>query len=372
MPLDIAEIIGKRLNLSRKQVASALRLLEDGATIPFIARYRKEATGSLDEVALNNIKSQAEELEELEKRKEFVADAIEKSGGMTQDLMIRLASSLDPAEVEDIYLPYKPRRRTRAEAARQLGLEPLAKQIMSQKVDNVASLAKKYIGNEVPEVESALAGASDIIAEWVSENEKARNLVRQRFARNATVNSRVIRGKEDEAVNYQNYFSFTKSLRLCGSHNYLAMRRGEEEGLLRVSITIDDDEITERLYRLFIKSFCTPSAAEIMRHAISDGYRRLLKPAIENEVAALTKKRADDAAISISRKTCVIFLWSPRSDVRESWALIRDSRAAARWRVLTSRERFLPLRRYIRARLSATYTARPIHYVCWSDASALM
>lgn len=311
MPLDIAEIIGKRLNLSRKQVASTLRLLEDGATIPFIARYRKEATGSLDEVALNNIKSQAEELEELEKRKEFVADAIEKSGGMTQDLMIRLASSLDPAEVEDIYLPYKPRRRTRAEAARQLGLEPLAKQIMSQKVDNVASLAKKYIGDGVPEVESALAGASDIIAEWVSENEKARNLVRQRFARNATISSRVIRGKEDEAVNYQNYFSFSKSLRLCGSHNYLAMRRGEEEGLLRVSITIDDEEITERLYRLFIKSFCTPSAAEIMRQAISDGYRRLLKPAIENEVAALTKKRADDAAISIFAENVRHLLMEP-------------------------------------------------------------
>ncbi len=311
MPLDIAEIIGKRLNLSRKQVASTLRLLEDGATIPFIARYRKEATGSLDEVALNNIKSQAEELEELEKRKEFVADAIEKGGGMTQDLMIRLASSLDPAEVEDIYLPYKPRRRTRAEAARQLGLEPLAKQIMSQKVDNVASLAKKYIGDGVPEVESALAGASDIIAEWVSENEKARNLVRQRFARNATVSSRVIRGKEDEAVNYQNYFSFSKSLRLCGSHNYLAMRRGEEEGLLRVSITIDDDEITERLYRLFIKSFCTTSAAEIMRQAISDGYRRLLKPAIENEVAALTKKRADDAAISIFAENVRHLLMEP-------------------------------------------------------------
>lgn len=311
MPLDIAEIIGKRLNLSRKQVASTLRLLEDGATIPFIARYRKEATGSLDEVALNNIKSQAEELEELEKRKEFVADAIEKGGGMTQDLMIRLASSLDPAEVEDIYLPYKPRRRTRAEAARQLGLEPLAKQIMSQKVDNVASLAKKYIGDGVPEVGSALAGASDIIAEWVSENEKARNLVRQRFARNATVSSRVIRGKEDEAVNYQNYFSFSKSLRLCGSHNYLAMRRGEEEGLLRVSITIDDDEITERLYRLFIKSFCTTSAAEIMRQAISDGYRRLLKPAIENEVAALTKKRADDAAISIFAENVRHLLMEP-------------------------------------------------------------
>ena len=226
MPLDIAEIIGKRLNLSRKQVASTLRLLEDGATIPFIARYRKEATGSLDEVALNNIKSQAEELEELEKRKEFVADAIEKGGGMTQDLMIRLASSLDPAEVEDIYLPYKPRRRTRAEAARQLGLEPLAKQIMSQKVDNVASLAKKYIGDGVPEVESALAGASDIIAEWVSENEKARNLVRQRFARNATVSSRVIRGKEDEAVNYQNYFSF-QNLCVCAVHTII-LPCGEE------------------------------------------------------------------------------------------------------------------------------------------------
>lgn len=299
MPLDIAEIIGKRLNLPRKQVASTLRLLNDGATIPFIARYRKEATGSLDEVALNNIRSQAEELEELEKRKEFVAEAIEKSGGMSQELMIRLASTLDPAEVEDIYLPYKPKRRTRAEAARQLGLEPLAKQIMSQKVNDVASLAAKYTGDEVPDTDAAIAGASDIIAEWVSENEKARNLVRQRFARNATVNARVIRGKEAEAVNYQNYFSFSKSLRLCGSHNYLAIRRGEEEGLLRVSITIDDDEIVERLCRLFIKMYCTPAAAAVMRQAVSDGYRRLLKPAIENEVAAQTKKRADDAAISI-------------------------------------------------------------------------
>lgn len=311
MPLDIAEIIGKRLNLPRKQVASTLRLLDDGATIPFIARYRKEMTGSLDEVALNNIRTQAEELEELEKRKEFVADAIEKSGAMTDDLMIRLAATLDPAEVEDIYLPFKPRRRTRAEAARQFGLEPLAKQIMSQRMGDVVSVATRFVGGDIADADAAIVGASDIIAEWVSENKKARMLVRQRFARNATINARVIRGKEADAVNYQNYYNFSKSLRLCGSHNYLAMRRGEEEGLLRVSITIDDDEIIERLGRLFVKSFCAAPVAEIIRQAVADGYRRLLKPAIENEVAALTKKRADDAAISIFAENVRHLLMEP-------------------------------------------------------------
>ncbi|MDE6048886.1 MAG: helix-hairpin-helix domain-containing protein, partial [Paramuribaculum sp.] len=299
MALDTAQIISNKLNYPRKNVAAILRLFEDGATIPFIARYRKEATGSLDEVALQNIRNNAAALEELEKRKEFVAEALSRQGVLTDELALRLAGSLDPAEIEDIYLPYKPRRRSKATAARENGLEPLAKLIMAQKLANPSQSAAKYIKGEIKDVNEAIAGASDIIAEWVSESEKARNLVRAKFARSAVLEAKVVKGKEAEGENFRNYFDYSKPLRLANSHHYLAIRRGEQLGLLRVSINIEDDEMIERLSRMFVRPGATPECAEIVRDAVRDGYKRLLRPAIETEVAASSKERADTAAISV-------------------------------------------------------------------------
>lgn len=299
MPLDIAQIVGDRLNISRKQIAAVLRLFEDGATIPFIARYRKEATGSLDEVTLQTIRSHAAAVEELERRKEFVADALSKAGALTDEIAMRLATTQDANEVEDIYLPYKPKRRSRAAAARENGLEPLAKIIMAQNIDNPQAKAAKFVKGNISDVAEAIAGASDIIAEWVNESEKARNLLRSRFTRSAVLTSRVVRGKETEGDNYRNYFDFSKPLRMVSSHNYLAVRRGEEEGILKVSISVDDDEMTERLCRMFVKMTATQECADIVKGAVRDGYRRLLRPSIESEVAQAAKEKADGAAISI-------------------------------------------------------------------------
>lgn len=299
MALDTAEIISNRLNLSRKQVAAVLRLLDDGATIPFIARYRKEATGSLDEVVLHTIRQNAESLAELEKRKEFIASAIDAQGALTDELALRLASSLDAAEIEDIYLPFKPKRRTRAGAAREAGLEPLAKMVMAQNCRDIEKKAKQFVNDTVDTPRAALEGAADIIAEWVSESEKARNLVRQRFARSGMLTAKVIKGKEEEGANYQNYFDYSKPLRLCGSHHYLAIRRAEDEGILRVSVSIDDEEISERLCRMFVRPGADLASAEIVRLGVKEGYRRLLRPSIENEASAAAKERADGAAISI-------------------------------------------------------------------------
>jgi uncharacterized protein len=299
MPLDAAQVISDKLSIPRKQISAVLRLFEDGATIPFIARYRKEATGSLDEVTLNTIRSQAAALDELEKRKEFIADALSKQGVLTDELALRLASSLDPSEVEDIYLPYKPRRRSRATAARENGLEPLAKILMAQKTADPLKAAAHYTGGEVATARDALDGASDIIAEWVSESEKARNLVRSRFSRSAVLTSKVVKGKEAEGDNYRNYFDFSKPLRIASSHNYLAVRRGEEEGILKVSIGIDDEEMTERLCRMFVRPGAAEKCAEIVRGAVRDGYKRLLRPSIETEVAQAAKEKSDTAAISI-------------------------------------------------------------------------
>lgn len=299
MPLDTAQVISDKLNYPRKNVAAVLKMFEEGATIPFIARYRKEATGSMDEVALQNIRTNAIALEELEKRKDFIADALSKQGVLTDELALRLASSLDPSEIEDIYLPYKPRRRSKATVARENGLEPLAKLIMAQKLANPLMSAGKYVKGEIADKNAAISGAADIIAEWVSESEKARNLLRAKFARSALLESKVIKGKEAEGENFRNYFEYKKPLRLAGSHHYLALRRGEEQGILKVSITIDDDEMMDRLSRMFVRPGATPECAEIVKGAVRDGYKRLLRPSIETEVAATAKEKADNAAISI-------------------------------------------------------------------------
>lgn len=285
----------------RKHVSATLRLLDDGATVPFIARYRKEATGTMNETTIRNIQLRHNALTELDKRKEFIIDTIRSHGALTPELEARLAETLDPVVVEDIYMPFKPRRRTRAQAARELGLEPLAAILMAQSSPDPDRSARKFVdGKNVPDTETALAGARDIVAEWVSESEKARNIVRARFNRNGKVVSKVARGKaDDEAANYRNYFDFSEPVRTCNSHRYLAMRRGEAEGVLNVSVVIDDNEMIERLARMFVRSNGQPECAEHIRAAIADGYKRLLRPSIENEIAGAIKEKSDEAAISL-------------------------------------------------------------------------
>ena len=291
------ELISKRLNISATSVAGALQLLLDGATIPFIARYRKEATGGLDEVAIATIAAESEKIDELVKRKAFVMEAIEAAGALTDELRARIEASWEVNEIEDIYLPYKQKKRTRATIAREAGLEPLAKIIMSGKCADIESTAARYVNDKVATAEDAIGGAQDIIAEWVSESEAARNAVRRLFEREAVITSHVVRGKEEEAANYRDYFEKLYRLSRCPSHALLAMRRGESEKLLKVNIEIDDDEAIERLEKIFIKT--DNKTADIIRHAVKDGYKRLLAPSIETEFAKSSKEVADKEATRI-------------------------------------------------------------------------
>ena len=290
-------MISATLGISEKQVAHTLALLEDGATIPFISRYRKEVTGGLDEVQIESIKTQYEKLNETAKRKETIIATISEQGKMTPELQKRIDETWDPTLLEDIYLPYKPKRRTRAEVARQKGLEPLATLLFLQREPHPARRAEAYVKGDVKNAEEALKGARDIIAEQVNENEQARNTVRFAFARQAMVVAKVVKGKEAEADKYRDYFDFSKPLKKCTSHQLLAIRRAEAEGLLKVSITPDDDECTERLERRFVRSNndCGKQVAE----AVQDAYKRLLKPSIENEFAAQSKAAADEEAIRV-------------------------------------------------------------------------
>ena len=292
-------IISDELNIMRKHISATLRMLDEGATVPFIARYRKEATGSLDEVMVQKIKLRYDELKDFFKRRDFICDAIRQLGAMTPELEARIESTFDPIVLEDIYLPFKPKRRTRAAAAIENGLEPLARQIMAQNLDDIEKVASKYVGDKVPTTEEAISGALDVIAEWVSESEKARNIVRAKFGRAAVVKCKVVKGKEAEGENYQNYFDFSEPMRTCTSHRYLAMCRGENEGILSVSISIDDNEMVDRLCRMFVKPGATEECAARVRVAVKDGYKRLLRPAIESEMASQLKNRSDESAISL-------------------------------------------------------------------------
>lgn len=292
-------IISDELNIMRKHISATLRMLDEGATVPFIARYRKEATGSLDEVMVQKIKLRYDELKDFFKRRDFICDAIRQQGAMTPELEARIESTFDPIVLEDIYLPFKPKRRTRAAAAIENGLEPLARQIMAQNLDDIEKVASKYVGDKVPTTEEAISGALDVIAEWVSESEKARNIVRAKFGRAAVVKCKVVKGKEAKGENYQNYFDFSEPMRTCTSHRYLAMCRGENEGILSVSISIDDNEMVDRLCRMFVKPGATEECAARVRVAVKDGYKRLLRPAIESEMASQLKNRSDESAISL-------------------------------------------------------------------------
>ena len=304
MPIEIhikmeifSRMIATALNIAVHQVENTLSLLNGGATIPFISRYRKEATGGLDEVQIGEIKERYDKLTETAKRKETILKTIDEQGKLTADLKKRIDACWDATELEDIYLPYKPKRKTRAEAARQKGLEPLAIILMSQRENNLSARVRSFVKGEVKDEEDALKGARDIIAEQVSEDERARNQLRNQFARQAIITAKVVKGKEEEAVKYKDYFDFSEPLKRCTSHRLLAIRRGEAEGLLKVSISPDDEECTERLERSYVRG--TSECSQQVKEAVRDAYKRLLKPSIETEFATLSKEKADEEAIRV-------------------------------------------------------------------------
>ena len=309
MNTTFPKILAQSLGIAEPQVAKTIELLEGGATIPFISRYRKEATGSLDEVQIGRIKEDYDRLCELAKRKESILSTIDEQGKLTDELRQRIDSCWNTTELEDIYLPYKPRRRTRAEIARERGLEPLAKIIMSQRNDRIEASASRFITAEVPDAESAIKGACDIMAEWVAENERARNTVRRSFEQNGVIAAKVVKGKETEGDKYRDYFAWSEPLRRCASHKILAVRRGEKEGILRVSIAPDDEQALARLQRLFVKG--EGEASTLVGEAVTDSYKRLLRPSIESEFAASSKEKADDAAIAVFAENVKQLLLAP-------------------------------------------------------------
>ena len=293
----LINIIAKELGLAPDKIKNTVELLEGGATVPFISRYRKEATGSLDEVAVGEIKDMHARLVALVQRKATVIATIEEQGKLTPELKKRIDDCFDAVELEDIYLPYRPKRRTRATIAKERGLEPLADMIFLQQNNDVKSAARRFISKDVPTVDDAISGALDIIAERVSEDESARTVIRRLFQRTGVIVSKVVKGKEGDGIKYSDYYEFQERVSRISSHRLLAIMRGEEEGILRVSITVDVDEAVEALDRKFVKKF-SPSRGYV-EEAIADGYKRLLAPSIENETMGIAKQRADDEAIAV-------------------------------------------------------------------------
>ncbi len=298
-----ANLIAERLNIAAKNVDGTLALLDEGCTIPFIARYRKERTGGLDEVKISAISDQYERLKEIQKRKETILKTIGDQEKLTPELEKRINETWEPATLEDIYLPYRPKRRTRAQVAREQGLEPLALLLLQQRERDPELAAERFVKGDVKDVGSALKGAQDIIAEQVSEDERSRQTVRGAFRRQAVITSKVVKAKQDsdEAQKFRDYFDWHEPLRRCSSHRLLAMRRGEAEGILRISISPDDEECVERLKRSLppAPSQGSGPCRRLLEEAVEDGYKRLLKPSIETEFTNLSKEQADDEAIRV-------------------------------------------------------------------------
>lgn len=309
---EFSQMIAAELKLPAHRIANTLKLLQGGATIPFISRYRKEATGGLDEVQICDIQTRYEKLCELSKRKETVLSTIEEQGKLTPELKARISACWNATELEDIYLPFKPKRKTRAETARAKGLEPLALLLMMQKENNLAAKVRNFVKGEVKDEEDALKGARDILAEQISEDERSRNLMRNQFQRQALIQSKVVKGKEAEeaSAKYRDYFDFCEPLKKCSSHRLLALRRGESEGVLKVTIFPEDEDMcNERLQRLFVRA--NNECAHQVEEALTDAYKRLLKPAIETEFAALSKEKADEEAIRVFAENLRQLLLAP-------------------------------------------------------------
>ena len=290
-------LVARKLGLHDWQVENTIRLMDGGATIPFISRYRKEMTGSLDEVQLMHVKEEYERLKELDARKEAVIKSIEEQEKMTPELRKRIDASITLSELEDLYLPYRPKRRTRATIAREKGLEPLAVIILDQKISDPSLKAEEFLNDDVPSVADAIAGSSDIIAEWVSEDEKARKQLRYLFEKEAVIYSKVVKGKEAEGIKYSDYYDWSESLKKCPSHRLLAMRRGEDEGFLRLSVEPSEANALDILNSIFIKG--RNRSSEIVEAAIKDSWKRLLSSSMETEFRNISKEKADIEAISV-------------------------------------------------------------------------
>lgn len=304
------KLISENLSLTARQVCNTLELLDSGATVPFISRYRKERTGSLDEVQIAAIQEQYDKLKTISKRKETIRTTIEEQGKLTPELQERIEQCWDANLLEDLYLPYKPKKRTKAEIARQKGLEPLALKIMMQRGCNLDAEAQKFVRGEVKDKEEALAGARDIIAEQISENEEARKRVRRVFERTALITAKVVKGKEEEGDKFKDYFDFKEPLRKCSSHRLLALRRGEAEGVLRVSIApAEDEDCLNQLSRQFVRS--NDVCGRLVSEAVADSYKRLLRPSIETEFAAGSRAKAEEEAIRVFAANLKQLLLSP-------------------------------------------------------------
>jgi uncharacterized protein len=295
--MSYANRIASILQINASRVQSVIDLLDSGATIPFIARYRKEATGSLDEVQIADIADQFKKLQELDKRREAILHSIAEQGKLTPELKKALEAATTLTELEDLYLPYRPKRKTRATMAIDKGLEPLAQRLYAQRDRDVETLAAPYLNEQVTSIDDALQGARDIMAEWISEDTRARTRTRRHFEKDAVIASRLVKGKDEAAAKYQDYFEWSEKLANCPSHRLLAMRRGEEEGLLRVAVAPDEEQAVADLERLFITG--TGGAAEQVRLALKDGYKRLLQPSIETEFRNSSKEKADLEAIRV-------------------------------------------------------------------------
>ncbi|HHU57180.1 MAG TPA: RNA-binding transcriptional accessory protein, partial [Bacteroidales bacterium] len=291
------QLLAQETGISAKQVAATLALLDEGATIPFISRYRKELTGSLDEVQIGTLKERYEKLQEIQKRRESILKSIAEQDLLSDDLKARIEATWNATELEDLYLPYKPKRKTRAVKARELGLEPLAEVLWQQHERDVETRATAFLSDEVPDVEAALQGARDILAERINEDLKAREVVRREFQHAAVISSRVVKGKEEEAAKYRDYFDFSEPLKRCPSHRLLAMRRAEKEGFLKISVAPEAEPVVERLSRTFVKG--RGASSEQVQLAVEDAYKRLLAPSIENEVGALAREKAEEQAIQV-------------------------------------------------------------------------
>ncbi|WP_372775025.1 Tex family protein [Mangrovibacterium sp.] len=297
MTSEIIQLIAAKLNLAANQVKNTVDLLNEGATVPFISRYRKERTGSLDEVQIGAVKDEKARFEELVKRKETILNTIDEQGQLSGELKSRIEKCWESTELEDIYLPYKPKRKTKASIAREKGLEPLAKIILNQQERDIESRALSFVKDDVQSTDDALSGARDIIAEWINEHEKARSIVRRSFEIGAVVRSKVVKNKEEEGAKYRDYFDWEEPLKRCPSHRLLAMRRGESEGFLRLSIAPDEADTVERLSHLFVRS--NNECGRQVEQALKDSYKRLLSSSMETEFSNLSKAKADQEAIGV-------------------------------------------------------------------------
>lgn len=308
--LSIIRVISSVTGIPEKLVTGTIKLLDEGATIPFISRYRKEVTGGLDEVKIQSIAEQNEALKELEKRKEYIKKVIDETGNLNQELATKIDSCWNANELEDIYLPFKPKRKTRAETARSLGLEPLAKIIMAQHSDNIDTRAKSFIRADVPDTETAINGACDIIAEWISEDRRARNAARASFKASAHIASHVIKGKETEGEKYRNYFDCSDFLPRIASHRMLAMLRGQKEGILKLSVTTDDQRAIDSIKRIFVRNSAS-AASSLVAKTVEDSFKRLIRPSIETEFLAAAKEKSDNEAVNTFAQNVRQLLFAP-------------------------------------------------------------